>query len=85
MELIEYRVRPVTRYIITRFTSGAIGGSIEGRGEYENPEVAYEVGYALCKAEHDKLGWPLDDPRIVYPKHPPDVTPVNEQALSLPL
>jgi hypothetical protein len=73
METIEYRVRPVTRYIVTRFTNdpnGVKGGSIEGRGEYENSEVAFEVGYALCKAEHDKLGWPPGDMRIKYPENP---------------
>lgn len=36
-------------------------------GEYDNADVAYQVGYALCKAEHDRLGWPIDDERIKYP------------------
>lgn len=69
--LIEYRVKPVTRYIVTRFASNdeQTGGvSVQGRGEYENAETAFEVGYALCKAEHDKLGWPPGDERIQYPK-----------------
>jgi hypothetical protein len=30
--------------------------------------MAYAVGYALCKAEHDRLGWPPADERIQYPK-----------------
>lgn len=81
-ELIEYRVRPVTRYVVTRFHSllvaGGKGESVgsETRGEYGDPNTAYEVGYALCKAEHDRLGWPIDDPRITYPFLPaPDGTP----------
>ena len=73
-ELIEYRVRPVTRYVITRFERADVGelerSSIRTLGEYDNAEVAYEVAYALCKADHERLAWPLDDARIQYPRHP---------------
>lgn len=65
---VEYRVRPVTRYIVTRFETKVGGAShVEERGEYGNEYVAYEVGTALCKAEHDRLGWPVGDERICYP------------------
>lgn len=72
---IEYRVRPVTRYIITRYAERDNGepltkGSVGGKGEYENADVAYEVAYALCKAEHERLGLPPGDERIQYPRHP---------------
>jgi len=78
MEKIEYRVRPVTRFIITRYEGttdedGNSDGSVAGRGEYDNADTAFEVAYALCKAEHDRLGWPLDDERIQYPRHPNDL------------
>jgi len=82
-EQIEYRVRPVTRYIVTRFAALPAGGGgmsigSETRGEYDNPNTAYEVGYALCKAEHERLGWPLNDPRITYPFLPdPDGNPTT--------
>ena len=70
---LEFRVRPVTRYIVTRYAKANGPGhdamSLECRGEYENADVAFEVGYALCKAEHDKLGWPPGDMRIQYPQH----------------
>lgn len=69
-EKIEYRVRMVPRYIVTRYhesESGVTGGS-ETRGQYDNDEVAYEVAYALCSAEHARLGWPLGDERIQYPR-----------------
>jgi len=74
-ELIEYRVRPVTRYIVTRFErsgNGAcsIGGGV-GRGEFDNYETAYQVGYALAKADHDRQGWPVGDERIQYPQYDP--------------
>jgi len=68
---IEYRVRPITRYVVTRYHEDADGkstGNSRQCGEYDNEEVAYEVGYALAKAEHDRLKFPLDDPRIVYPE-----------------
>lgn len=67
---IEYRVRMVPRYFVTvyRESEGGRVGSCETRGEYENPDVAHEVAYALCKAEHDRLGWPVGDERIQYPR-----------------
>ena len=73
---IEYRVRPVTRYIVTRyeeFESGitesrVVGGSCETRGEYDNERLAYEVGYALARADHERLGYPPGDMRIIYPE-----------------
>lgn len=71
--LIEYKVRPVTRFMVTRYeTSGPspdgrdTAGS-EQKGIYETAEVAYEVAYAICKAEHDRLGFPPGDERIQYP------------------
>ena len=81
---IEYQIRPVTRYIITRYSRGqrqSNGTSsrvsvCSGRGEYDNADVAYEVAYALAKADHERMGWPLDDPRIQYPRHPRDHEPV---------
>jgi hypothetical protein len=68
MEKIEYRVRPVTRYIVTRFHDAETHGGVSTIGEYDNPDVAHEVGYACCKTEHDRLGWPPGDERIMYPK-----------------
>ncbi|TCL70552.1 hypothetical protein [Rhizobium sp. BK251] len=66
---IEYRIKPVTRYIVTRYEeseNGAAATSIGG--EYDNADIAYEVGYAVCKVEHDKLGWPTGDDRLLYPQ-----------------
>lgn len=68
MEKIEYRVRPVTRYIVTRYCEMNDGGGVSTCGEYDNEEVAYQVGYALAKTEHERQGWPADDPRIQYPR-----------------
>ena len=69
MTEVEYRVRPVDRFVVTRWHQSENGsGAIETLGEYANHEMAYNVAYALCKAEHDRLGYPIDDPRIQYPK-----------------
>lgn len=70
---VEYKVRPVTRYNVTRYTpddagNGRASGSCETKGEYLNPEIAYEVAYALCKAEHERLGYAPGDERIQYPE-----------------
>lgn len=75
MENIEYQVRLVTRYIVTRFESsnseggaGHCGSAV--KGEYENADVAYEVAYALAKADQERLNIPCDDMRVIFPKHP---------------
>ena len=66
---IEYRVKPVTRYIVTRCELGEYANSVsQVGGEYDTAEVAYQVGYAVCRIEHEKLGWPMDDDRMQYPR-----------------
>lgn len=74
---VEYRVRPVTRYIVTRFFKEGQGSGSEFKGEFDSPVVAYEVGYALAKEEHQRLGYPIADMRIKYPQpfHPLPVEP----------
>ena len=71
--VIQYKVRPVTRFIVTRFEGfdhpdgrGCAGS--DTKGEFDNFDTAYQVGYALCRDEHQRLGWPLDDERIKYPE-----------------
>lgn len=73
---IEYRVRPVTRYIVTKFEGlesegGQVAGSSSTCGEFENWPTAYEVAYALCRADHNRLGYPPSDERIMYPDPTP--------------
>lgn len=76
MTKVEYRVRKVERHIVTRYHECADGeAGVDTKGEYENPEVAHEVAYALCSAEHDRLGWPVADERIQYPRR--DVEAAN--------
>ena len=83
METIEYRVRPVTRYVVTRYESLGNAGSCQTLGEYPNEYVAQEVGYALCKAEHERRGWAPGDTRITYPDMKPtlaEIEPVSVPA-----
>ena len=76
---VEYRVRPVTRYIVTRYFEGmpvenepgnlskkTATGS-EFKGVFDSYDIAYQVGYALAKEEHARLGYPVGDERIKYP------------------
>lgn len=72
-ELIEYRVRPVTRYIVTRFEEGIAhkpgapsGPSSRQHGEYENEDTAYSVATALAFKEREDLGWPPGDERMQF-------------------
>lgn len=85
---IEYRVREVTRYIVTRYEEGndnanRLFASSVSKGEYDCADVAYEVGYALARNEHEALteafGWGIGDERIQYPKRPGEenATPVT--------
>jgi hypothetical protein len=67
---VEYRVKTVERYIVTRYEEDANGAAVAERGHYTSPHIAYEVAYALAKAEHERLGYPLGDMRIIYPDVP---------------
>jgi hypothetical protein len=69
---LEYRVRKVDRYIITRYVEeGAGAGSVSERGEFDNPDQAWETAYALCKLEHEQhTDIPHYDERVKYPDHP---------------
>ena len=71
---IEYRIKPVTRYVVTRFHSGENVGGVNTCGEYLNGEVAYHVAYALCRTEHEKSGEPLGSTNFVYPDIPKGVS-----------
>ena len=79
-EFIEYRVRPVTRFVVTRYDAltSVVPTSVH-HGEFDNFETAHAVGYALAKAEHDRLGYPLGDMRIRYP----DPTPPGVRTATL--
>ena len=79
MDTIEYRVRPVTRYVVTRYQSVDSCGSVETRGEFDNEQSAYDVAYALCKTDHERIGWPVGDDRVKYP--PPLRTPTPQETI----
>lgn len=49
MEVIEYRVRPVTRYIITKHTTGENYGGCESMGQFDHERSAIKVAAALAK------------------------------------
>lgn len=73
---IEYRVRPVTRFIVTRYETepplaGVTSkGASTQHGEFDNEETAYAVGYALAKAESDRLGLSPGDMGVMFPPAP---------------
>lgn len=79
---IEYRIRPVTRYIVTKYTYDDTQnkGGVEENGEYTNPDTAYQVAYALARADHIRLGYPIDDERIKYPKLPSEAASMPADA-----
>lgn len=72
MTIIEYRVKPVVRYFVTRHETAEDGsGTLQNYGsEYANGETAYEVGYALAREEAQRLGLPVGSPDLIYPQQP---------------
>lgn len=81
LKKVEYRVKPITRYVVTRYEEGTDESIEEGpkswsgtteRGNFDNFITAFEVASSLCGAEHASLGWPVDDDRMQYPKIPHD-------------
>ena len=70
---IEYRVRRVERFIVTRFeredgpnVQAAQSSRQIGR-EFDNFETAYEVATALARAEQERLGLPPGDGGVIFP------------------
>ena len=52
MKTIEYRVRPVTRYIVTRFEAhGSSEGASSYMGELDSEHLAQRVAAALVASE----------------------------------
>lgn len=61
MKTVEYRVRPVTRYVVTRFESDSLTGSsaVETLGEFSNEWYASRVRTALESADPGGDALPL--------------------------
>lgn len=62
MKTISYRVRPVTRFNLTRGESDPTTGSggVGSVGEFDNPQAAEEVGRALAAQTEGATFYPLD-------------------------
>lgn len=67
---VEYRVKKREVHFITRYVEIGKSSSVNQMGEFSDPNMAYEVAYAMAKLEHQKLGWQPGDERIVYPERP---------------
>lgn len=78
---IEYRVRRVERFIVTRYESAKISiqpgacpphdnvasSSRQIGKEFDNFDTAYEVATALARAEQERLGLPPGDGGVIFP------------------
>lgn len=71
---IEYKIRIVTRYVVTRYdeSDGGRTGSCITQGEYDNADLAYEVAYALAKEQSRLLGLAPGDETVIFPE------PINQ-------
>lgn len=65
---IEYKVRPVTRFVVTRYCENGHDKDSISKGEFDNFQTAYSVAYAL--AEHDRSlnGFDLGDEHVIFPE-----------------
>lgn len=54
---VQYKVKPITRYVVTRYEDGRYGGSVEEIGagaECGNYDSAYEIAVAMALREEEK-------------------------------
>jgi hypothetical protein len=73
---VEYRVREIKRFVVTRWHSDGSAAGVETKGEYSNYDTAYEVAYALCRSEHSASGEPPGSMNFIYPgAEPTSITP----------
>ena len=69
MKIIEYKVRPVTRYIVTRYESEENSGASSTCGEFAQESLALQVGFALAKNDLDRYGFD-GRAKIAFPDFP---------------
>lgn len=68
--MIEYRVKRVERFIVTRYEQDENATTCASRQvgkEFDSFETAYEVGYALARADQERLGLPPGDDGVIFP------------------
>lgn len=53
---IEYRVRPVVRFMVTRFYSSKDESGVDPLGEFPNADLANRVGSALALKDEGEEG-----------------------------
>lgn len=67
---IEYRVKRVERFIVTRYEDDPCKTTASVRQigkEFDSFDTAYEVGTAMAKADQERLGLPVGDEGVIFP------------------
>lgn len=69
---VQYKVRPVTRFVVTRFHSteeedGTFSGGSGTLGEFDCFAYAYQAANAMAKEERQELGDMVDDKNFAFP------------------
>ncbi|MQY48198.1 hypothetical protein GAO09_19365 [Rhizobiales bacterium RZME27] len=65
---VEYRVKSVERFIVTRHEDTGGTGSTQQKGpDYPSFEQAYEVATALARDERERLGLEPGDMGVLFP------------------
>lgn len=64
---VEYRVKSVERFIVTRHEDGPTPGAQQKGPDYPSFEQAYEVATALARDELERLGLEPGDMGVIFP------------------
>lgn len=70
MKTIEYRVRPVTRFVVTRFESDGGMASSTSCGEFDREEAALRVGFAAAKMDQEEFRFDHNRAKVIFPDMP---------------
>lgn len=66
---VTYSIWPVTTWKANRgYSDDNGGGGVESIGSFRSEADARKAADALCRAEHEALGYPPGDERIEYPR-----------------
>lgn len=83
VRLIEYRVKRITRYVVTRHCKigdeeGNEHSTTDEMSVHINSSLAFNTGYALARMEQMKLDFKSGDERIRYPVIPNEIIPMDD-------
>lgn len=68
-ELIEYQVRPLIRYAVTRYEEEGNCAGSSSFGVFDNYDAAHQSALAMAEKDRTDKGWEKGDERLAYAKY----------------